>query len=503
MKALTSSLSLVAICAIAAPAAADVTAAELWADWQANAAEAGLPLSAQATENGGGLILSQMTWDVPEVEGEPAVQVAFGDIELTNQSDGSVSIRLAQPFEITIAANEGGDSLGGVVMELATEGFDFTATGDMSDLTYALNSASMVLSLVELEDFKGPQPEVTLDMTIADFAGMFRYFDMSEDRGMETSVSTGPANFQMEVLGPPDEPGRVAANFTMGPSQATSSGTNMTLYQNIMLTADPTTPVGNGPLPSLNSESTYESISYDFDVDVPDTQFNMVGSNGGGHIDSGFGPDGVVMDIGAQDMVLAVRSSDLPVPVDVTAASTRVALSFPAVAEPEPSDFSMILDYQDVAISDGLWSMVDPSGAVPRDPITLQLDISGLAQMFTDMVSLDPTTLAGPPGELRSLSLNTLNVAAGGATLTGSGSAEFQPGAFPPMPVGSVDLGLDGLNGLLDALTTAGLLPVEQAGMARAMVGMFARPGAGPDTLETTIDFLPGGGIAANGVPLQ
>ncbi len=31
----------------------------------------------------------------------------------------------------------------------------------------------------------------------------------------------------------------------------------------------------------------------------------------------------------------------------------------------------------------------------------------------------------------------------------------------------------------------------------------FAIPGAGPDSYTSTIEFLPGGGITANGVPLQ
>jgi hypothetical protein len=39
--------------------------------------------------------------------------------------------------------------------------------------------------------------------------------------------------------------------------------------------------------------------------------------------------------------------------------------------------------------------------------------------------------------------------------------------------------------------------------MARGMLGMFAIPGAGPDSYTSTIEFLPGGAITANGVPLQ
>jgi hypothetical protein len=52
-------------------------------------------------------------------------------------------------------------------------------------------------------------------------------------------------------------------------------------------------------------------------------------------------------------------------------------------------------------------------------------------------------------------------------------------------------------------LQGAGVINAEQAGMARGVAGMFTRPGAMPDTIETTIEFQQGGGITANGVPLQ
>jgi hypothetical protein len=79
----------------------------------------------------------------------------------------------------------------------------------------------------------------------------------------------------------------------------------------------------------------------------------------------------------------------------------------------------------------------------------------------------------------------------------------FAPGQIVPQPVGRADLSLVGGNALLDQLQGAGVVNAEQAGMARGVAGMFTRPGALPDTLETTIEFLEGGSITANGVPLQ
>ena len=147
--------------------------------------------------------------------------------------------------------------------------------------------------------------------------------------------------------------------------------------------------------------------------------------------------------------------------------------------------------------------MADPSGAIPQDPISVVADISGMARLFVNLLAVDPSRLDTPPGELRELTLNELRISAAGAELTGSGSATFAPGQMIPMPVGSVDLQLSGSNALLDAVQAAGIAPPQELAMVRGMLGAFTRPGAAPDTLETTIEFTEGGGISANGVPLQ
>ena len=61
-----------------------------------------------------------------------------------------------------------------------------------------------------------------------------------------------------------------------------------------------------------------------------------------------------------------------------------------------------------------------------------------------------------------------------------------------------------GANGLMDKLVVMGLLPQEQAMGARMMLGLFAKPGDGPDSLVSKIEVDGAtGGISANGQQLQ
>jgi hypothetical protein len=180
-----------------------------------------------------------------------------------------------------------------------------------------------------------------------------------------------------------------------------------------------------------------------------------------------------------------------------------LSLTVPLAAAPEPSDAAVRLAYRDLAVSEEVWSLIDPSGAVPRNPLTVVLDATAQVQLMVDLMSAEAMEMDRPPGELRALSVSELEVTFGGTSLTGTADMTFAPGQIVPQPVGRADLSLVGGNALLDQLQGAGVINAEQAGMARGVAGMFTRPGAMPDTIETTIEFQQGGGITANGVPLQ
>ena len=89
--------------------------------------------------------------------------------------------------------------------------------------------------------------------------------------------------------------------------------------------------------------------------------------------------------------------------------------------------------------------------------------------------------------------------AIGGAELTGDGDITLDNSMGMPMPTGVVNVMLTGGNTLMDTLVGMGLLPEDQAMGARMMMGLFARPGEGPDTLVSTIEMKEDGSILANG----
>jgi hypothetical protein len=71
-----------------------------------------------------------------------------------------------------------------------------------------------------------------------------------------------------------------------------------------------------------------------------------------------------------------------------------------------------------------------------------------------------------------------------------------------PAPTGTINIDIKGVSKLIDNLIAMGILPDDQAMGVRMMLGMFTRPGAGPDEVTSVIEFKDGG-LFANGQQLQ
>ena len=68
-----------------------------------------------------------------------------------------------------------------------------------------------------------------------------------------------------------------------------------------------------------------------------------------------------------------------------------------------------------------------------------------------------------------------------------------------PPAEGTVDLRLEGGEGLLQKLVDIGLIPEDQAVTARMMASMFANAVEGEDTLTSRIEIEKDGTVTVNG----
>jgi hypothetical protein len=165
-----------------------------------------------------------------------------------------------------------------------------------------------------------------------------------------------------------------------------------------------------------------------------------------------------------------------------------------------------------LAISDTIWSIFDPADQLPRTPINLVIDLTGIAEVMFDLFdstqaeafSMTENSL----GNVKSLAIKQVELDAVGAHLSGEGNFRFDNSDLTtfegfPRPEGNIDFTLVGANSLIEKLVSAGLLPKNQAMGARMMLGLITVPGNGEDTLKSQIVVTSKGHIVANGQRLR
>ena len=485
-------------------ALADLTPSQVWSDWQSYMAGVGYQIEATETERGGDLTVSDVTLGFTAPEGAGSMEMSLGAIEFNQNGDGTVAIVLpdTMPIKITGEGRPGDAQTFDMTVTLTQAGHSLIASGSPQELTYVYDADSMtaVLDQVMMNgqgvengtakmNLAGTDINTTTTMTIGDL------------RGYDQSSTVASVSYSFEVETPED--GGQKADISGAISGLTVTGTG-TLPTDMPEMTDMSAMLGAGF--DISGNIAYQSGSSNFDVENPrDGSFKMQTSSQGGSLDVAVGSDGIAYGGGQQDLKMTVNVVGMPFPIEVAMADSAFNLAMPATKSDVSQDFAFGLTMGNFTMSDLLWGIFDAAGQLPRDPATVKLDLTGKAKVLVDFLNPEAAAgMPGAPGELEALNLNTLLVDAVGAKLEGSGQITMDgtgPSMVPGMgsPVGVLNFALAGGNGLIDKLVAMGFVPQEQAMGARMMMGMFAVPGDGPDTLKSKIEFTQDGQILANG----
>ncbi|SFJ73255.1 hypothetical protein [Jannaschia pohangensis] len=473
-----------------APAAwADLDAPTIWADWQSLYQTMGLELTAETESyEGGTLTLDGLTMTA-EIAGAESV-ANYGSITLVEQGDGTVRVNIPAVIESKTTTEVDGYSQDQTVT-FTNEGLSLIVREDGAERVYDF-AADAVSMLIETDTNVGPDaPNVAI--TFTDIVSEYRSGVDGDANKFAQTFNNDALTINVSSEG--DAPG--VLNYVMSGVEGVVDGTYGDLE-------------GPGFTASklLNIEYaatiTHSGSTTNLSMQNPEGPFTMTGASASGSL--GFGmEDGVVSyDIGSTDANVQMQLPMLPVPVSMSMSEARTAFDFPLGPVGEEKPFGMTLSYRGLAIDDALWGLFDPTGQLPRDPADLVVDLEGTAVLNVDVFG-DPEAMAGlqgPPGELKGVAIKQILLSLAGAELRGSGDLDFPTPGPVPQPVGTINLALDGGFSLIDKIVALGFIPAEQAAFVKGMAGAVAKP-VGDDQLESVIEFTPGGGITANGLPLQ
>jgi len=345
-------------------------------------------------------------------------------------------------------------------------------------------------------------------------AAQIRFADMSGNsqsvvsgtlRALNQTMTAGPVSYELDVNAPENGGrlvlgGKVAQATFDGQTQIPQSFDANDMAANLLAGF------------RFDSRFKYQTGSSSYRFEEGSTVIEGTQGSDSGQLTGAIGPDGLRYGGEGRNFEIAMSGTDLPFPVTLDMARFGFEVAMPVAKSDDAQDFAVKLDLTDFTMSDMIWALFDPGQKLPRDPATIALDLSGKGRLFYDL--LDPATAkkleveGTPPGQLETLDLNNFMLSVAGAKLTGEGAFVFDQNdltSFEGMaaPEGAIDLKLLGGNTLLDKLIAMGLLPQQQATGFRMMMGLFAVPGEGEDTLSSRIEFTQDGQVLANGQRLK
>ena len=456
--------------------------------------------------SGGAITLSDVSAIFPLPDGAGSVTLEMGTVTLS-KIDDSVEVSYADSMLLTIDISPPGEDIAKAVGVISLADFTTLMSGSPDVLRMRSGATAIGFRLdslmVEGQDiplnFSVDTSEMTTDYTLTGTDPARRRFEGSSNLGSVAIRANGvkpgggggfTGEMTYEALGG-------SFLFDMAAVDLANPEDALRLLQEDF---------------AVEMKLTSGSSAIKIDFADGNDRFAMESSSAGGRFGYGVSKQGVNIDIAQTDVALTFSSSEIPLPaISLAYEEVGFGLDVPLAAAGDAQDFSISAALRNLTVDDTIWAMFDPGQALPRDPMTVALALSGKVMVLVDL--LDPETMMqmgdmkGPPILPVSASLDELLVSFGGARLTGSGAATLDLASAKvvngiPMPVGKVDLKLTGAFGLMDTLANMGLIPPDASMMARGIIGAFARP-VGEDDFESTLEITPDGAIMANGQRIQ
>ncbi|MEO1000293.1 MAG: hypothetical protein AAFW69_06785 [Pseudomonadota bacterium] len=481
-----------AVC-FAVPAAAQEGPESFLAELTALAEEAGGTLThGDVAEAGDGIRVSDLVWSF-EVEAVPGGSQSFtmrqdamtilpgeGDVAWVVTVDDALSFAAAGTFEAQ------GEAISSTMEgEVTAPGNRMEVSGEPGARTFQTSAPEMTAVFAYAV---GPMMEVTADIAMSDVLVTQSFAGDGTNANQDFTIGA----MAYEVSAMADAPFAMTGQLTglryiaEGPFRMFDMAALAEMTE------------------ALSYTGTLASSATTIEAGEPEAATTVAITTGAGTFSGALGSGAVETGSEFQSVEIDVAGVTLPVPmVEVVLSRMGLGYRMPIGVTDTAEEASMRLDLADFTLNKEVWALFDPSGGLPRDPATLLVDVEGAVQVLVDFMGGAQPQPGQMPFAAESVTLNTLLLEAVGARIAASGTAQIDNSAGIPMPIGGVDVELDGALGLLDQLSAIGLLPPAQAPAIKGMIAAFAAPGATPDSFTSRVEFLPGGSITANGVPLR
>ena len=509
-RSLIAATTAMATLAVAAPASADLTAAEAWSIMRNAWQDVGYTVTGDETTLDDRLSISNLVLSVPL---DDTTDAAIAEGYVSMRADAVLlepletgAVQVVFPTEMQLLTEletfEDGDIRARAT--LTQSGFELQISGSPENavMDYSADMMTGTLDEIVIDDNQVYPAQMSANVSLNALAGQSRIEIGDQTRSSE-QIAIGGARVSIGFQSS-DLQDRVTVKGSIS-DLSLESNTTMPVGVNQTNLADM---IANGVNSTTSLRSGQGSFAVTADSDgsrltvttTTQSALTVVGLEEGS-VKMANGVNGVRM-----DAMLPV----LPVPIEFEAETLTSSFSFPLAVSDAAQPFGFGLSLEGLSVSEMLWDMVDPGRVLPRDPATLILQLSGMAKILMDFSDKDDV-LAMQMGEMlpampETLDLNALRLSIGGADLQASGAFTFDAIdtlGMDARPTGTVNIQVDGAQELITNLIQMGILNEDTALGARMALSVFAVPGAGPDNLTSEIVITEEGGVMANGMRIR
>lgn len=494
--------SAIALAFLATGASADVTPQEVWASWQAMATAAGQELTVGNTSDTGSMIEATDVVIAYKDQMGGSASVTFDKLTFSDNGDGTVNVTMPESYPMQLAFPTQEDGPGSMKLTVSQPGAQIVAGGSATETSYQITAPSTMITLDEITDESGTKLDTQAEVAVTDLAAKYAVTQNGEETVLDSSFSS--KSMVLKISGNAQDG---SGGGTVDVSLADLTGATKGNLLSPELMANMAAALNSGF--TIDSSLSFGAMAMTADIVESGSPAKMVANaTGGGFV---VAMDKTRLNYGSSltGAKFTISGAEIPFPqVDLAFAESGFNVLMPVSKSDTPQDFSFLTKLVDFTVSEDVWGLFDPAGSLSREPASVIVDVKGTGLWTKDI--MDPEVqMEGmePPGELYNLDLTQVLAKAAGAEVSAAGgltfdNADLQTFGGIPRPDGKITLNIKGVNQLVDNLIALGILTDDDAMGFRMGLGMFARPGAGPDELVSEIEFRDGG-LFANGMQLQ
>lgn len=531
--------SALALAAIGTPAFADVTPEQVWQSWVDYYQSMGYTV----TEGGRDAAGSTLTVRDIQIAGGPEtgkVTLSLPQAVLTDTGDGKVKTVFADSMDILLDGTEPEGASYSVPIKVALPGNSMVTSGAPEDMVHAIDYPTVELELTTMTS-DGTESPLPMNFALKNSTGSFHVVS-GQPAQYDYDLKTEQMTFAGDV--PDETDGRLKFAGSLDGIMGEGSMTAPTAISNLEEEMSAALKAGlaiGGKMQVGAIAATFEFSGTDEDGQPS----SGAGKYDGKGFDGNFtlSRDGMGYQLGSDAMAFEMTSPQVPFPISYAVESGSFNMQLPVTQSEEAQPFKFAYALNGVSLGDAVWNMFDPTATLPRDPASLEIDLTGLLKVTKDLFALpapdetapadatdDATAegvspdapadmaeaeaetaeqddeMADEPTGFEPVELNINQVALNllGAKANASGNLKAVDEGSMEAPVGEIHAEFEGVNGLIEKLGNMGLIPQDQMMGVRMMLAMFAKPVDGAeDKLTTDLEFKEGGTIFANGQQIR